>query len=91
VNRRDFLLLRTPRDVRTVTLSCEQLYMRFVDAELNESVPALFEELARELQSASSVRLTGKAWLARPDLKRRLDTVLRAFRSRGGVVESDKQ
>jgi uncharacterized protein YecT (DUF1311 family) len=87
MNRRDFLLLRGPRDTRIVTVSCEQLYMRFVDAELNESVPALFDDLERQLQSASIVRLTGTAWLARPDLKRRLDAVLHAFRSRGGVVE----
>jgi hypothetical protein len=33
------------------------------------------------------VRVTGTAWLARPDLKRRLDAALDAFRSRGGSVE----
>jgi hypothetical protein len=86
MNRRDFLLLRTTDDAKAITLSCERLYMRFVDAELDDSVPALFDDLERDLQSASFVCVTGTAWLARPDLKRKLDDILNAFRARGGSV-----
>ena len=32
MNRRDFLLFKTEGRTRTVEVSCEQLYMRFVDA-----------------------------------------------------------
>lgn len=33
MNRRDFLLLRTEEKDRVVELSCERLYMRYVDAQ----------------------------------------------------------
>ena len=87
MNRRDFLLLRPNRDTHSMTLSCEWLYMRFVDAELEDAVPSLFEELARELRVATTVQVTDTAWLARAELKRGLDAVLDAFRASGGRVD----
>jgi hypothetical protein len=70
-----------------MVLSCEQLYMRYVDAEMDQSVSSLFADLDREMQAATTVRLTDASWLARGDLKRRLDAVLDAFRARGGRLE----
>jgi hypothetical protein len=34
MNRRDFLLLRRDRSARIVELSCRQLYMRYLDAQV---------------------------------------------------------
>jgi hypothetical protein len=34
MNRRDFLLLRTDRPALVVELSCRQLYMRYLDAQV---------------------------------------------------------
>jgi hypothetical protein len=74
VNRRDFLTLKT-RD-RSAVVSCEQLYMRYVDAQAEGTTRQLFEQLAGDLRDVASVRLTETAWLTCEDLKRRLDQVL---------------
>ena len=86
MNRRDFLLLRADRDRRTMVLSCEPLFMRCVDAELDGSATQLFETLDRELHDVEVLQVTDTAWLARPDLRERLDAVLDAFQARGGRV-----
>jgi hypothetical protein len=83
--RRDFLLLRVAAD-REIELSCEQLYMRFVDARVDGSVPRLFSTLADDLSLVTGVRLVDRSWLASADLKRELDAVLVPFRARGGRV-----
>ena len=83
MNRRDFLLFRTGA---SVTLSCEQLYMRCVDAEADASMPRLFANLERELRSVTALQLTDTEWLSRDDLRSRLDRVLDTFRARGGEI-----
>ena len=49
MDRRDFLLLRVAAD-REIELSCEQLYMRFVDAQVDGTVPATVREELLALQ-----------------------------------------
>ena len=85
MKRRDFLLLRAGRG-REAELSCERLYMRFVDAEADGTIARLFDVLSDDLRQASAVRLTDTSWLAREDLKSRLDAVLAVFVARGGRV-----
>lgn len=89
MKRRDVLLLRAGRD-RTgdsaAELSCEQLYMRYVDAEADGTTARLFDVLAQDLRRARVVRLTDRSWLAREDLKAKVDEVLAAFVARGGRV-----
>jgi hypothetical protein len=75
LKRRDFLLLRTGRD-NIVELSCERLYMRFVDAEADGTTSQLFESLTRELQSVRKVRLTEPEWLAHEQLKTEVDRIM---------------
>jgi hypothetical protein len=75
MQRRDFLLLRTGRD-NVVELSCERLYMRFVDAEAEGTTGQLFESLARELRSARTVRLTETEWLAHDRLSAEVERVV---------------
>ena len=83
VERRDFLFLRAGQPA---VLSCEPLFMRFLDSQMDGSTNQLFENLAADLRKVTAVRLTETTWLAREELKIRLDTVLAAFRSTGGVV-----
>jgi hypothetical protein len=85
MNRRDFLLLRT--DGSAVTLSCERLYMRFLDSQLDGTTGELFENLARDLRRVTAVRLIDPSWLSRDELRSRLDPILDAFVRRGGRVE----
>ena len=75
-SRRRFLRQALGRD-RTVTLSCAQLYIRYVDA-LGIGRPESFVESARrEIGSAAEVILTDRGWLAREDFARALEDVLR--------------
>jgi hypothetical protein len=86
VNRRDFLLLRVDPGTSAVTLSCERLYMRYVDASSDGTTRALFERLADDLRQVKEVRLVETAWLSDEGLRRELDAVLDAFRGHGGRV-----
>jgi hypothetical protein len=83
VERRDFLFLRAGQPA---VLSCEPLFMRFLDSEIDGTTPRLFENLAADLRKVNAVRLTDTSWLARADLKQQLDEVLDRFRAAGGMV-----
>jgi hypothetical protein len=86
MNRREFLLLRT--DGRSTQLSCEALFMRFLDAQNDGTLDQLFANLARDLDQVTSVTLVDRSWLSRDDLRVRVDEILDAFRRRGGRVEA---
>ena len=83
VERRDFLLLRAGQPA---VLSCEPLFMRFLDSQMDGTTAQLFDNLAADLRQVDAVRLTQTTWLARDDLKQQLDVVLNAFISRGGRI-----
>jgi hypothetical protein len=85
MNRRDFLLLRVARD-EVAELSCERLFMRFVDGVAEGNTRRLFDVLADDLKSTRVVRLTDVSWLAREDLKAPLQVVLDKFTASGGQV-----
>lgn len=85
INRRDFLLLRIGQD-EVAELSCERLFMRYVDGAAEGSTAPLFDALAADLARTRVVRLTDVSWLAREDLKRPLDAVLTTFKANGGTV-----
>ena len=84
LRRRDFLALRVGGPA---VLSCEHLYMRYLDSQMDGTTAQLFDNLATDLRRVHVVRLTETAWLARADLKAQLDAVLEAFRAAGGVVD----
>ncbi len=67
-------------------LSCERLFMRYLDSQMDQTTPQLFANLAGDLRRVRAVHLTETTWLAREDLKQQLDAVLDGFRSSGGVV-----
>ena len=83
VERRDFLFLRAGEPA---VLSCEPLFMRFLDSQMDGTSAQLFENLAADLRKVNAVRLADTTWLSRADLKRRLDPVLDTFRASGGRV-----
>jgi hypothetical protein len=83
INRRDFLLLRAGQPA---VLSCEQLFMRYLDSQADESTSRLFEQLATDLRSVTEVRITDPSWRAREDFDRHLTAVLAVFTARGGRV-----
>ncbi len=86
MKRRDLLLLRV--DGKATVLSCEALFMRFLDADSESTRDQLFQNLARDLAQVGSVRLVDRSWLARDDFRARVDAVLDAFRARGGRVDA---
>ena len=84
MNRRDFLALRTGQ---AALLSCERLYMRYLDSQIDGTTPQFFDRLAGDLRGVSTVRLTQTSWLARADLKAQLEAVLDAFKAGGGRID----
>lgn len=86
IDRRNFLLLRLPHGSPSAVLSCETLYMRYLDAQLEGTTDRLFAGLRDDLQRTDVVRLVEPSWLADPALERRLDLLLDEFRGRGGRV-----
>jgi hypothetical protein len=84
VNRRDFLFLRAGQPA---VLSCEQLFMRYLDSQMEGTTGQLFDNLAGDLRGVKAVHLTETTWLARGDLKQSLDEVLDVFTAAGGRIE----
>jgi len=88
MNRRDFLFLKPSASGRDVVLSCEALYMRFLDARAEGTTLSLFESLAEDLAHTHAVRLTETSWLSDAVFRGELDLLLETFRRRGGQVVS---
>ena len=86
LNRREFLTLRVGAERGAMELSCEQLFMKYVDAQATDTTAELFARLERELDHVRSVRLVDTAWLARDDFRCALDRVLDSFRAEGRTV-----
>jgi hypothetical protein len=85
MNRREFLLFTNPAQ-NTATLSCESLYMRYVDSTLDGTTPQLFGNIAATLSNVTSLVVTDAAWLSCEELKP-LGFILASFRERGGKIE----
>ena len=86
MNRRDFILFGRGH-TRTLEVSCERLYMTFVEARMHGSTAALLARLADQSTEAHRLRLRETAWLAREDFRSALQPILDAFESRGGTIE----
>ncbi len=68
-------------------LSCEQLFMRYLDAQMAGSTAELFAHLTADLRAVTAVRLTETSWLTRDDFHQEIRPVLDAFAARGGAIE----
>jgi hypothetical protein len=86
LNRRDLLLLGINRRQRSVDLSCEWLYMKYCDAQLDNYTRDLFDRLDFELRSVDTIRLLDTAWLTRQDFNELLNPIFAAVRARRGHV-----
>ena len=84
MKRRDFLALRAGQPA---LLSCERLYMRYLDSQMDGTAPQLFDHLAGDLRGVRVLQLTETSWLTRADLKAQLEPVLDAFTAGGGRIE----
>jgi hypothetical protein len=84
VDRRGFLLMRT---ASAAELSCERLFMRFVDARMDGTTAELFAHLEADLRGVTALRLIDRSWLTDADLRSRVEPMLRAFTAAGGRVE----
>jgi hypothetical protein len=118
MDRRDFLLLKTKGRQRVLEISCERLYMRWVDARsgagasvsviagdepgADDSHPwdgeppteivtmtttDLLGDLEHELAHADVLTVHGRGWLSNPEFRRDVESLVEAFRIRGGRVE----
>ena len=86
MKRREFLFLGSPRS-KVMDVSCEELYMRYVDSGIDGSEEALFQRIGKELRGARRIRFHDAYWLKEEDLRKGLEPLLEAFISRGGSVE----
>ena len=85
MNRREFLSFA--KDVEnTVELSCEQLYMRYVDSAADGMTSQFFNKLEESLATVTSLRLMEPSWLSCDELEP-VQHMLQAFRERGGRIE----
>jgi hypothetical protein len=85
MNRREFLFLRKSGP-DTVVLSCEQLYMRYVDATVGGTTGQLFNDIEHNLSGANLLQLTDSEWLSCEELQP-MEGILSRFRNRGGRIE----
>ena len=85
MNRREFLLFTNPAQ-SAAKLSCEQLYMRYLDSTLDGTTEQLFKNTEANLSTVTSLHLTDSAWLSCDELKP-IQSILAAFRERGGYIE----
>jgi hypothetical protein len=91
MNRREFLLFaKGPEDAKgledPMELSCEQLYMRYVDSVIDGTTSLFFRDLEERLAAVTSLRLIEPSWLVCEELEP-VQYMLAAFRERGGRIE----
>ncbi len=67
-------------------LSCEQLFMRYIDSQVEGRTAQLFAHLAEDLRAVKTVKLTDTSWRGRPDFNQQLEPVLAAFTAGGGQL-----
>ena len=86
MNRRDFFRLKHP-DRESLELSCENLYMRYLDSQLDGTQEQFLGRTRQEILRRRRIRLKDVSWLDRGELKRDLAPLLEEFRAGGGRIE----
>ena len=86
MNRREFFQLRS-RGRSILELSCETLYMRYLDSQMDGTKKRFLESTREEFRQSSKVRLRDAYWLDRGDFGSDLEPLLQEFRARGGSIE----
>jgi hypothetical protein len=88
MNRREFLLLKPGPESRTAEISCERLYMRYLDSRIDGSTASFMQNLVDDLNNVAVLRLTDTDWLTSEELQQHIEPILASFRSRGGTIAS---
>ena len=86
MNRRDFLSFKIDRENHAAELSCEQVYMRYLDSTVDGTTEEFFRKIEQTLSGVNVLRLSERSWLACEELKP-VESLIAAFRGRGGRVE----
>lgn len=76
LSRRRFLR-RAAGHGRTLELSCERLYIRYLEAADAGNLPGFLSAVTAEVGCADEIRLVKCEWLARDDFRRALERALR--------------
>jgi hypothetical protein len=87
MNRREFLLLKAGRHDRSAEISCERLYMRYLDSQMDGTTTDLLKHLNEDLREVEVLHLLDSSWLASDDFKQQLEPVLSSFQASGGRIE----
>jgi hypothetical protein len=86
MNRREFLFFRKENDDHRAELSCEQLYMRFIDSTMDDSTTDLFKRVEFGLNDVRVLEIHDTSWLSCEELKP-LKSILSDFQRRGGRIK----
>ena len=86
MKRRNFLRSAAGR-IRTLDVSCETLYMQWIDAMIDDATEEFLDVLRTKFEGMHKIRLRQAFWLHREDLQVALKPLIADFQSRGGEVE----
>ena len=86
MNRRDFFQLKNPAgDI--FELSCEKLYMRYLDSQLDGTQEQLLGRTRETVLRSRKLLLIDPSWLDRGALKQELEPLFEEFQAGGGQIE----
>ena len=88
MNRRDFLSARQAGPA-SLDVSCERLFMCYLDAVNDGSQQEFLNRTLKEFKQAREVRLKESYWLKKNELDSALKPILTAYQSQGGAIEYD--
>ncbi len=86
MNRRDFISAGRAGPA-TIDVSCERLFIRYLDAVGDGSEHDFLERTLADFSRARGVRLKDAYWLDKKNLRNALTPVLAEYKAKGGAVE----
>lgn len=87
IDRRSFLIGAVRRR-RAIALSCERLYVRYLDARAADRVDEFSREVEQAILTAGAITLTDREWLSRDDFRIVMESILRNCEERdAGMAE----
>jgi len=85
MNRREFLSFTT--DAQTMDVSCEKLYMQYLDALQQGHEKRFLDRKFEEFACARRLRLRESFWLKSQALRQAIEPRLERYKAQGGTVE----
>lgn len=84
IDRRSFLIGAVRRR-RPIALSCERLYIRYLDARAAGRVDEFSREVEQTILTAGAITLTDREWLSRDDFRIVMESILRNCEERAAA------